>query len=142
MSRLPLVTMTVVLSMVGSAFANDGTMLIYDLTELGKKAPTAISPGSEMFVGHGAPQSGSTPRVSPAGRPDLIFDWSGGDLELSRPNRTPRAGARSGFQSTPPQGEQGDNGATPTPEPGTLFLMGSGVAAGARFLRRRKAATD
>ena len=136
MSRMTPVVMALVLSLAGSAFANDGTMLIYDLTELGRGNPVTVS--SERSADHGAPELGAAPRMSPTDRTDLTVDWSAGDLELNRRSRSPRSGPGSGMQNTVPQDEPRD-GATPTPEPGTLFLMGSGVAAGARFLRRRKA---
>jgi hypothetical protein len=124
--------------MAGSAFANDGTMLIYDLTELGRKTP--VSTGSDMLESHGTPQADPAARASRAGRGDMTFDWSDGNLELKRRDRTPRSGSGTGFHNTQPQNDPSP-GATPTPEPGTLFLMGSGVAAGARYLRRRKSAT-
>jgi len=136
MSRMTPVLMALVLSLAGSALANDGTMLIYDLTELGRGTPASI--GSERSADHGAPALGASPRMSPMDRTDLAIDWSAGDLELNRRNGRSRSGPSSGMQNTVPQ-EEPRNGATPTPEPGTLFLMGSGVAAGARFLRRRKA---
>jgi hypothetical protein len=137
MSRMTPVLMALVLSLAGSALANDGTMLIYDLTELGRSSPA--SEISERSADHGAPALGATPRMSPMDRTDLAIDWSAGDLELNRRNGRSRPGPSSGLKNSAPQDEPQRNGATPTPEPGTLFLMGSGLAAGARFLRRRKA---
>lgn len=72
MSRLTPVVMVLVLSLAGAAFANDGTMLIYDLTELGHKTP--VSTSSQMFEDHGAPQMGATPRMLPMDRTDLSVE--------------------------------------------------------------------
>jgi hypothetical protein len=136
MSRLTLVSMTVVLMLAGTAFANDGTQLIYDLTELGDRTPMSTSP--ELFEGHGVPSSGTSPRALHPGHSDLSIDWSAGDFELKlkRPRPQPRAG--STVNNTLPTDNDPPYEATPNPEPGTLLLMGSGLAAGARFLRRRK----
>jgi len=136
MSRLTLVAMALVLSMAGSALANDGTKLIYDLTELGHKTP--VSRSSEMFEGHGMPDMGATPRTSPTGPSELSIDWTGGSFELSHRRGRPQPRTGSTAQNTLPSNNDRPYDATPNPEPGTLLLMGSGVAAGARFLRRRK----
>jgi hypothetical protein len=137
MSRLTLVSMTVVLMLAGSAFANDGTQLIYDLTELGHKTP--VSTGSELFEGHGTPEPGTPPRAWRSRHSDLSIEWSAGDLELKhRRNRSRPQPGSTVHNSLPPDDNDQPFEATPNPEPGTLLLMGSGVAAGARFLRRRK----
>jgi hypothetical protein len=127
--------MILALGVAGVSSAHDGTKVIYDLSELGTRD---LEPISEAAVDHemGTPQGSALPR---SGSPDFWIEWSGGNFELVRRHRggatpnnpTAYAPPRNGGTINPAT-------ATPNPEPGTLVLLGSGLAAGARFVRRRK----
>jgi len=138
MSRLiGSLTMILALCVAGMACAHDGTKIIYDLSELGARD---LEPISQAAVDHemGTPQGSALPRP---GSPDFQVEWSAGNLELVRHGRggtTPN----NPTAYTPPRNGGTINPAatTPNPEPGTLVLLGSGLAVGARFVRRRKAA--
>ena len=144
MSISSLRVLDLVMSMAGSAFANDGAKLIYDLTELGRHQAASIS--SEMVESHGAPQAGPGGRSPHAGSSEITVDWSAGNLELSRTRgrNHSRSGTTVHQSPTPDNGDEREpfNNATPTPEPGTLLLMGSGLAAGARLVRKRRNQTQ
>ena len=137
MSRLTLIAMSLVMSTAGTAFANDGSKLIYDLTELGRHNPVFTS--SEMLESHGAPQASPSPGATRTNPSDLSIDWSAGNLEVThtRGKNAQRSGTAV-HHTQAPDDQGGPRNATPNPEPGTLLLMGSGLVAGARSLRQRR----
>lgn len=135
MNRLTLIVMAIGISSASMAFANDGSKLIYDLTELGQH--DLASSSSEMFYSQSAPAT--SPRAGRTNQSDLSIDWSAGNLEVSHTRGRNRSRSGGVLQQTrEPEDQDGPNKATPTPEPGTLLLMGSGLVAGARSLRRRR----
>jgi hypothetical protein len=118
----------------GSARANDATQVIYDLSELQTHrvaAPTAREADHVGLPTNSLPIS--TPSLD--GRSDGgSGDVSGDDLELRDNHR--HAGRHLGNGVGAPR-QGGNTNATPNPEPGTMLLLGSALATGLRFARRR-----
>jgi hypothetical protein len=118
----------------GGAWARDATQVVYDLSTL--RSPQATAPTAQASKDLDTPAS---PILLPL--PSQL-PGSGGDVGISdgnleerpinhRPNRSIGSGSPRGGQDPP-----SDN-PSPTPEPGTLLLLGGALASGARFFRRR-----
>jgi hypothetical protein len=133
--------MTLGLVAAGQALALDATRVVYDLSELQGESVSTPSPRGESQT-LGLPM-GNLPISTPSnGSTNDGFLQSGDDLEIlgRRGNsgrsgqgvNAPRGGGSGGNTDREPQ-----NDPTPNPEPGTLILVGSALAAGARRMRRR-----
>jgi hypothetical protein len=131
--RVALLTMAMGVVVAGNARAHDATQVIYDLSSIQPTRVAASAPRSQHEVA--LPSVGS-PISSPSfepGEPQL------GDLEL---RRQPGPGLGSVSVGSPRQGGQdtgGQNDPSPTPEPGSMLLLGGALAAGARRWARRRA---
>jgi hypothetical protein len=128
--------MTLSLAAAGSALAFDVTPVIYDLSSLGTELS---SPTSHMALPQATIPLSSLPMTTPS----LGSDPNGGDilqsengLEVSQTNRRPRVDPNAGA----PRGGNDQPDPTPNPEPGTMLLLGSALASGARYARRRRRA--
>jgi hypothetical protein len=131
-------TMALGVAIAGSARASDATRVIYDLSALEplRVATPATRNGIAPALG-----TGSLPLSTPSVDSDLDrggADFSGDDLELRR-NPSPLhgvgAGSPRGGQDDP---SSGNNDPSPTPEPGSMLLLGGALAAGARRWARRR----
>jgi hypothetical protein len=128
-------TMALAVFAAGSARANDATQVIYDLSAL--RAPKAARPATDQGSRYSVPMS-SLPIATPGSehRQDEERLDLGNEMELQQPNKRGRLASgvgapRGGNDDTPSQ-------PSPTPEPGTMLLLGSALASGARFVRRRR----
>lgn len=133
MSRLiGTLSVALVLFVAGTASADDGTKVIYDLSGLGQ---TDLRPISDSAVSETSRPQPSSVR-SGADPAEFQIQWSAGDLELVRRGHShaPNNGTKL---YSPPKRSHNPPVAAPNPEPGTLVLLGSGLAAGAGFMRRR-----
>lgn len=136
-----LATMALVVTAVGSSHALDATRVVYDLTELqGQEFEAPASGGGSTSS---ALPVGSLPLSTPSQdsqlREGLVLQ-SGDDLELG--SRHGQSGRRPSTGVQAPRGGNGNtnDNPTPNPEPGTLVLLGTALASGARFVRRRRSA--
>jgi hypothetical protein len=142
-------TVALALAAAGSARAGDATRVIYDLSAV--RAPNAV-PRAEQGSPQVAVPMHSLPISMPSARDhrregELGYEHSGHNLELldrssrrtgrGQPWRAP--GPRGQLQEQPPGTDNPLPPATANPEPGTMLLLGTGLAAGARFLRRKNA---
>jgi len=133
-------SMALAVSAAGAASAHDATRVIYDLSSLQRHPVVARAPsGSSNFK----LPTGNLPLMTPsapANRGDASPILTGGDdLEVLNPKH---GGGPIGSRIvTSPGGGKGSgsdrSSSLPNPEPGTMLLLGSGVLAGARYLRRR-----
>jgi hypothetical protein len=132
--RVALMWMALGIVVAGSAWAHDATQVVYDLSTLRTPQVAAPAPhASRNFALPADPAAMATPSLkrNPANEP-LLDD---GNREVLDPVHSGHAGVGAGS----PRGGK-DNPPTnpsPTPEPGTLMLLGGALASGARFFRRR-----
>lgn len=139
--RVALVSMALGIVAAGNAQANDATQVIYDLSALKNRpvaAPMATARSPELRL-----PSTSLPLATPSR--DGVTHYSGDDLEFNPPRNHRRGfdGAARGGNGKDPGNDRdpGNNqDPTPNPEPGTMLLLGSALASGARFVRRRRGA--
>lgn len=140
--KVAFMTMALVAFAVGSARANDATQVVYDLSALrAPRAPTQAAPS--RTAEYRLPSSSlplATPSLSSrAGDGETLYN--GDDLELRQPNHRGRVGTGVGAPRNPggtPNGDPNPRQPAPTPEPGTMMLLGGALASGARFIRRRR----
>jgi len=117
-------------------------MVIYDLAEL-QQAPESALPALQADSSSPALSTSQTP--SSRHNSELGNLWSDDEMKVMDPRQGDR-GASSNYHSdgdttsnsSPDENFSNTNEAMPTPEPGSLFLLGSGLVAGARFVRRRR----
>jgi hypothetical protein len=132
--RVALMWMALGLVLAGSAAAHDATQVVYDLSTLRTPQVTQTAHRAPSNI---ALPADPTPLATPSlqrnpGNEPLLDD---SNREVMDPKRTRHAGVGAGS----PRGGN-DNPPTnpsPTPEPGTLMLLGGALASGARFFRRR-----
>ncbi|MFQ5599401.1 MAG: PEP-CTERM sorting domain-containing protein [Candidatus Krumholzibacteriia bacterium] len=128
------IAMALVVTAAGMASAHDGTKVIYDLAEIGQEVLSGGGAGASES-GQGSTPLATPPRSSNGARAtDLEIVWTEGDFEVQY-TRGRSSGANG---SGPTYSPSGSGSVTSNPEPGTLILMGSGLVAGARIVRRRK----
>jgi hypothetical protein len=133
--RVALATMALGCVMAGNALAYDVTPVIYDLSTLQEMQPADPAPQAE----HGLAMP-TLPVSTPSQEPGSTLGetlYSDGALELRGPNRNPRILPGAG---APRGGNENDPNPTPNPEPGTMLLLGTALASGARYVRRRRSA--
>jgi hypothetical protein len=128
--RVALLTMALGVMAAGSARAHDATQVIYDLTahrSLQSSAPKA-SPSHDVTL----------PTTSlPISTPSLSGPDAGqGDIDVQQIQR-PHGGLAANGVGSPRGGKDPQGTPNPTPEPGTMLLLGGALASGARYLRRR-----
>jgi hypothetical protein len=125
--RVALMTMALGIMAAGSARAHDATQVIYDLSAL--RTPQVTAPRPSVIVT--LPQTNlpnSTPsNLSTEG--DALEQW-----------QRPHGSFHGTGVGSPRGGNEPPKDASPTPEPGTLLLLGSALASGARFARKRSKA--
>ena len=144
--QVALLSMTLGLVAAGPALALDATRVVYDLSELQGDSVSTPSPRGES-QSLGLPM-GNLPISTPShGSTNDGFLQEGDDLEIL--GRRGGSGRTGHGVNAPRGGRSGDHGhgndngrdhqndPTPNPEPGTLILVGSALAAGARRMRRR-----
>ena len=136
--KVAFMTMALVAFAVGSARANDATQVVYDLSAL--RPPTDQTQAAASRTADYRMPSTNLPLATPSlnsrsgeGEPD----YSGSDLEESHPNHHGHVGTGVGSPRNPNGGPDPRQPA-PTPEPGTMMLLGGALASGARFIRRRR----
>lgn len=132
--RVALATMALSCVAAGSALAFDATPVIYDLSALQEVQATEITPQAERNLSL-SDLPLATPSVGSGTQGDG-GDWTDGDMQLRTPERRPRV--QPGGSPRDPQNE--DPNPTPNPEPGTMLLLGSALASGARYMRKRRKA--
>jgi hypothetical protein len=144
--------MALALTAAGSARAYDATRVIYDLSDLrvdtykssapaGRtssfSAPVGNLPIATPSLGHGSGDGNFESDTDG----NLLLDTNHGHVGHLGSNGSPRGGGPTGNgnggNGDNGKGGRGGNNPTPNPEPGTILLLGSGLAAGARYLRRR-----
>jgi hypothetical protein len=133
--RVALVTMALGCVMAGSARANDATSVIYDLSVLQEPK---LQHSAAARADRGVPMANlplSTPSLE-SGRDGTVLFGDGVD-EIRQPGRQPRVVPGVG---APRGGNDNDPNPTPNPEPGTMLLLGSALATGARYMRTRRKA--
>ena len=134
-------TMALVAFAVGSARANDATQVVYDLSAL--RAPRVLVQAAPSRTAEYRMPSSNLPLATPSlsslssDGQTLYSDYSEGDLEVRRPNHRGHVGTGVGSPRNPNGGPDPRQPA-PTPEPGTMMLLGGALASGARFIRRRR----
>ena len=136
--KVAFMTMALVAFAVGSARANDATQVVYDLSAL--RAPRVlVQTAPSRTAEYRMPSSNlplATPSVSSRSSEGQTL-YSGDDLEVRRPNHRGHVGTGVGSPRNPNGGPDPRQPA-PTPEPGTMMLLGGALASGARFIRRRR----
>lgn len=138
--KVAFMTMALAAFAVGSARANDATQVVYDLSAL--RAPQTQAAAAPSRTAEYRLPSSSLPLATPSlssrsGDGQTLYN--GDDLELRQPNRHGHVGTGVGSPRNPggtPNGQP--NQPAPTPEPGTMMLLGGALASGARFIRRRR----
>lgn len=131
-------TMALVAFAAGSARANDATQLVYDLSAL--RAPRVLAPAAASRSADYRLPTSSLPLATPSLNRTIEggTDYSGDDLEVRRPNHNGHVGTGVGSPRNPGNGNPDPRQPAPTPEPGTMMLLGGALASGARFIRRRR----
>lgn len=139
--KVAFLTMALVAFAAGSARANDATQLVYDLSAL--RAPRVLAPAAaSRSADYRMPTSSlplATPSLTRTNEGQTVYD--GTELELRRPNHNGHVGTGVGSPRNPGNGGNGvpdPRQPAPTPEPGTMMLLGGALASGARFIRRRR----
>ena len=129
-------SVAVAVSAAGAASAHDATKVIFDLSELQRHTIQAPAPSvnSHTMLPMGSLPIGSPRESGRLGDVPKISESEDG-LEISPKHGGAPSGGRIG--GSPGGGKGGGPASSPNPEPGTMLLLGSGLAAGARFLRRR-----
>jgi len=139
--KFVITTMALAALAAGSARANDATQVIYDMSALQAPARTvAANPaGSGDVQVPFAVLPVATPSVSNRnGDAGTIYDDS--SLEVLPPTRGRSHGTDAGGQRGEIPRQDPPTQPSPTPEPGTMLLLGGALASGARFVRRRRSA--
>jgi hypothetical protein len=129
-------SMVLAVSAAGAASAHDATKVIFDLSELQQHKIVAATP-SKNTTNYSLPM-GSLPVGAPSGENgfrngERSIDESDGAMEIGKHGR---GTGMPGVGRTP---GKGTGRQTPNPEPGTMLLLGTGIVAGTRFLRRKNA---
>lgn len=132
--RVALMTMALGIMAAGSARAHDATQVIYDLSALRTNQVAAPRPSVIVTL----PQT-NLPISTPSNLGTDGLTTEGDALEQWQ---RPHGSYHGNGVSSPRGGDQGNGGndPSPTPEPGTLLLLGSAIASGARFARKRSKA--
>jgi hypothetical protein len=133
--RVALVTMALGCTLAGSALAYDATPVIYDLSAL---QDTKLQATPAARADRGVPMSSlplTTPSLDSGSGVTTLYGESVD--EIRRPEKRPRVSPGAG---APRGGNENDPNPTPNPEPGTMLLLGSALASGARYVRNRRKA--
>jgi hypothetical protein len=131
-------------TIAGNALAADATRVIYDLSSLRASPAATTAPGAQIEVqlpSHSLPIA--SPSLHVRGASEEAWDsgyfanpkrthgwWRGRSSGQPAPGRglLPGQTAPGGDPSRDP---------SPTPEPGSMLLLGGALASGIRFMRRR-----
>lgn len=139
--KVAFMTLALVAFAAGSARANDATQVVYDLSAL--RAPRAHAPAAPSRTADYRIPTSRLPLTTPSldSRSNDGTLYSGDDLEVRQPNHHSHVGTGVGSPRNPGNGGTDGNPQqpAPTPEPGTMMLLGGALASGARFIRRRRA---
>jgi hypothetical protein len=131
--RVAFATMAAGCVMAGNALAFDATPVIYDLSALQEVQAPQLTTKPEQGL-----SLTNLPLSTPSQNSGHGDTWtSDGDLELRQPQRGPRVEPGAG---SPPQNQDPEPNPTPNPEPGTMLLLGTALASGARYARQRRKA--
>ena len=121
--------------LTGNARASDGTAVIYDLSTLGPNA--ASKPGDKGPPGHDDPSDHDRRDWGHGHGHDGDHDRGPGHGHGHDGDHDRGRGHGHGHDGDGDPGGQREGNPSPTPEPGTMLLLGGALAAGARRFRKR-----